>query len=130
MAAPPISRLQFAQQEIDRVFGDGYATAHPGIVAAVMQSAATGDYAAQLIAHGLGQIANALLVEDEPTPAENSNKTVRGLHAVGNFPLTLTCQIDVILKNKHSRLVGNNADAGCCRDVGTYHHRSGVGRGG
>jgi hypothetical protein len=53
----PISRLQLAQREIDRVFGDGYAAAHSDAVAAVVTSAAI-DYAA-------GVIAGALLVEEE-----------------------------------------------------------------
>jgi hypothetical protein len=35
----PISRLSFAAGEIDRVFGEGYAVAHPEVVAAVMLSA-------------------------------------------------------------------------------------------
>ena len=45
----PISRLQLARQEIDRVFGPGYAVEHPKLVAVVMQSASS-DYAAQLVA--------------------------------------------------------------------------------
>jgi hypothetical protein len=53
----PISRLQLAQREIDRVFGDGYAAAHSDVVAAAVTSAAI-DYAA-------GVIAGALLVEEE-----------------------------------------------------------------
>ena len=36
----PISRLDVVQREIDRVFGDGYAAAHPDVVTAVLQSAA------------------------------------------------------------------------------------------
>jgi hypothetical protein len=48
MAAPPISWLQFAQQEIDRVFGDGYAAANPRLVASVVESA-TSDWAAATI---------------------------------------------------------------------------------
>ena len=36
----PISRLEVVTREIDRVFGDGYAAAHPELVIAVMQSAA------------------------------------------------------------------------------------------
>jgi hypothetical protein len=53
----PISRLQFARDEIDRVFGEGYAAAHSDVVSAVMLSASM-DFAAQLIA--------SALVEDEP----------------------------------------------------------------
>ena len=37
----PISRLEVCQREIDRVFGDGYASAHPYVVSAVVQSAAS-----------------------------------------------------------------------------------------
>jgi hypothetical protein len=33
----PISRLQLAQQEIDKVFGGGHAAAHPELVAAVLK---------------------------------------------------------------------------------------------
>jgi hypothetical protein len=50
----PISRLQFARQEIDRVFGPGYAVRHPEVVCALMQSAAS-DYAAQLRARRTGR---------------------------------------------------------------------------
>jgi hypothetical protein len=60
----PISRLAFAVQEIDRVFGDGYARAHPDVVASVMQSAAI-DFAALALARALQDIARALAVEDE-----------------------------------------------------------------
>jgi hypothetical protein len=37
----PISRLEVCRSEIDRVFGDGYGAAHPELVIAVMQSAAS-----------------------------------------------------------------------------------------
>ena len=37
----PISRLEVVRREIDRVFGDGYAAAHPELVAVVMQTAAS-----------------------------------------------------------------------------------------
>ena len=66
----PISRLQFARDEIDRVFGDGYAAAHPDAVAAVMTSAAT-DFAALTIARAIGEVAAALL-EAEPAPENGS----------------------------------------------------------
>jgi hypothetical protein len=36
----PISRLEVVRREIDRVFGHGYAAAHPDVVTAVVQSAA------------------------------------------------------------------------------------------
>jgi hypothetical protein len=58
----PISRLEFARDEIDRVFGPGYAAAHPDVVSAVMISASL-DWAATTIAA-------ALVVEDEPAPRE------------------------------------------------------------
>jgi hypothetical protein len=45
MSGDPISRLEVVTREIDRVFGDGYAAAHPELVAAVMHSAAS-DWAA------------------------------------------------------------------------------------
>jgi len=35
--------LEFARNEIDRVFGSGYAAAHPDVVASVTTSAAMGD---------------------------------------------------------------------------------------
>jgi len=63
MADSPITRLQFAQQEIDRVFGTGYAAAHAELVAAVMQSAAL-DFAAITIARAIADIAHALVVDD------------------------------------------------------------------
>jgi hypothetical protein len=42
MKAPmpdPISRLEFARHEVDRVFGEGYAGAPPDVVAVVTISA-------------------------------------------------------------------------------------------
>jgi len=50
----PISRLQFARDEIDRVFGAGYAAAHPDVVSAVMISASL-DWAATTIAAALAE---------------------------------------------------------------------------
>jgi hypothetical protein len=70
----PISRLQFARDEIDRVFGDGYAATHPDVVSAVMLTAAT-DFAALTLARAISEVAAALLVEDEPV--ENRNGLVR-----------------------------------------------------
>ena len=62
----PMSRLQLAQTEIDRVFGAGFAQANPGLVAAVMTSAAS-DYAAAHIADALGHsarlVADALVLD-------------------------------------------------------------------
>src|SRR5262249_21056616 len=57
--ADPLSRLQFARDEIDRVFGSGYAAAHPEVVAAGMGSAAS-DYAAHLLAPAITGIAPPL----------------------------------------------------------------------
>ena len=65
MTETPISRLQFARDEIDRVLGPGYAAAHPDVVVAVMQSAAS-DFMALAVARAIGEVAAALLVEDQP----------------------------------------------------------------
>ena len=59
----PLSRLQFARDEIDRVFGANYAAAHPEVVTAVMATAAS-DFAALAVAAALRDIAAALA--DEP----------------------------------------------------------------
>ena len=45
MMSDPISRLELARQEIDRVSGSGHARQHPEVVVAVMQTAAS-DWAA------------------------------------------------------------------------------------
>ena len=60
----PISRLEVVRREIDRVFGDGYAAAHPELVAVVMQTAAS-DWAASRLAVAIERVAVALLAEDE-----------------------------------------------------------------
>ena len=60
----PLSRLEVCRCEIDRVFGDGYATAHPDVVTAVVQSAAS-DWAATRLAIAIERVAAALLVEKE-----------------------------------------------------------------
>jgi hypothetical protein len=52
MPDDPISRLEFARQEVDRVFGQNYAAEHPDVVAAVMVSASL-DWAAMTIAKAL-----------------------------------------------------------------------------
>jgi hypothetical protein len=57
MPSDPISRLEVARNEVNRVFGDGYAAQHPDVVAAVL-TCATIDQAAIVIA-------SALLVEEE-----------------------------------------------------------------
>jgi hypothetical protein len=61
---PMMSRLQLARDEIDRMFGAGHAAANPSLVIAVM-NAASSDYAAQLIARSLQDIAVALLEPEE-----------------------------------------------------------------
>ena len=55
----PISRLEFARQEIDRVFGSGHAEQHPEVVVAVMQTAAS-DWAASRLAVAIERVAVAL----------------------------------------------------------------------
>jgi hypothetical protein len=65
----PVSRLEFARDEIDRVFGHDYAVNHPEVVVAVMQTAAS-DFAALAIARAIQDVAAALLVE-EGVPAPN-----------------------------------------------------------
>jgi hypothetical protein len=61
----PISRLELAQRELDRVFGPDYARQHPELVASVVQSAAS-DWAAAHLASALRDVARALL-DDVPT---------------------------------------------------------------
>ena len=68
----PISRLQLAEQEIDRVFGPGYAAAHPELVAAVM-AAASSDYAVQLVARAIEHIAEALWSRRRLVPTRRGN---------------------------------------------------------
>ena len=55
-----VSRLEMVRQEVDRLFGEGFAAAHPELVAAVMATAAS-DYMAVAIARGLQDIAAALV---------------------------------------------------------------------
>jgi type IV pilus biogenesis protein CpaD/CtpE len=62
--ADPISRLELAQREIDRVFGVGYAAAHPDVLVVTVQTAAS-DWAAARLAVAIERVAAALLVEDE-----------------------------------------------------------------
>jgi type IV secretory pathway TrbD component len=63
MAADPISRLEVVRREIDRVFGDGHAAAHPELVVAVV-NAASSDWAAARLALAIERVAEALLVEE------------------------------------------------------------------
>jgi hypothetical protein len=73
MPEDPITRLQFARDEIDWIFGEGYAAAHPDVVTAVMLTAAI-DLAALAIAGALEHVAAALL---EAEPIENGSGIVR-----------------------------------------------------
>jgi hypothetical protein len=70
--ADPMSRVELAQRELDRVFGANYALNHPQVLAAVVQSAAT-DYAAHLLAHAIANIAHALL---EPDMVDNGGANI------------------------------------------------------
>ncbi|OLB68814.1 MAG: hypothetical protein AUI16_30820 [Alphaproteobacteria bacterium 13_2_20CM_2_64_7] len=54
------SRLELARDEVDRVFGDGMAAAHPELVVAIVQ-AASSDWAARVICAALEDIAGALV---------------------------------------------------------------------
>jgi hypothetical protein len=63
-------------REIDRVFGDGYGAAHPELVIAVMQSAAS-DWAAARLGVAIERVAEALLVEEEEAVTQNGSGIVR-----------------------------------------------------
>jgi hypothetical protein len=67
MSQDPISRLQFARDEVDRVFGQGYAAAHPEVVASVMLSASL-DWAAMHLAAAVRDVAAALVLEGGAGP--------------------------------------------------------------
>ena len=60
----PVARLEVVQREVDRVFGDDYAAAHPDIVTAVVQSAAR-DWAATRLAVAIERVAIALAEPEE-----------------------------------------------------------------
>jgi hypothetical protein len=64
----PISRLEFAKDEIDRVFGRGHSRDHPEVVNTVMLSASL-DFLGLTIARGMREITVALL-EDAPPPGD------------------------------------------------------------
>jgi hypothetical protein len=55
-----ISRLELARDEVDRVFGNGHAAAHPELVVAIVH-AASSDWAARVICAALEDIAMALV---------------------------------------------------------------------
>ena len=63
----PVSRLEMVRSEVDRLFGDGFAAAHPELVAATMASAAS-DWAAARLASAIEQVAVALLAEEQSAP--------------------------------------------------------------
>ena len=54
------SRLELARDEVDRVFGDDHAAAHPELIVAIVQ-AASSDWAARVICAALEDIAGALV---------------------------------------------------------------------
>jgi hypothetical protein len=56
----PASRLELARDEVDRVFGNGHAAAHPELVVAIVH-AASSDWAARVICAALEDIAGALV---------------------------------------------------------------------
>ena len=60
----PISRLEVVRREIDRVFGDGYAAAHPD-AGRCRDATAASDWAASRLAVAIERVAVALLAEDE-----------------------------------------------------------------
>ena len=59
-----LDRLQTAQREVDRVFGAGYAAAHPEVLVVVVQSAAS-DWAAARLATAIEHVAIALAEPEE-----------------------------------------------------------------
>jgi len=78
MADDPMSRLEVVQREIDRLFGEGYGAAHPELVIAVMQSAAS-DWAAARLGVAIERVAEALLVEEEAVPNGSGIVRAHGL---------------------------------------------------
>jgi hypothetical protein len=58
--AKSVSRLQHAQQEIDRALGPNFARDHPDVLIAVMQNMSS-DYAALVVAHAIQDVAAALV---------------------------------------------------------------------
>jgi hypothetical protein len=61
----PITRLEFARGEIDRVFGRGYSRDHPDLTAAVMLSASL-DFHGLTLARAVRDVAIALLEDSSP----------------------------------------------------------------
>jgi hypothetical protein len=62
----PLSRLQMARDEINKIFGPNVAEQHFELVVAVM-NAASSDWAAITVARALQNIADALLIEEAET---------------------------------------------------------------
>jgi hypothetical protein len=103
----PIARLEFARDEIDRVFGAGYAADHPDVVAAVMASAAM-DFAALHITGALREIAAALVLENEAPTGNGGIVRAHGVlrprsAATVNRPCSLERQADRPLERRHAR---------------------------
>jgi hypothetical protein len=61
----PITRLEFARGEIDRMFGRGYSRDHPDLTAAVMLSASL-DFHGLTLARAVRDVAIALLEDSSP----------------------------------------------------------------
>jgi hypothetical protein len=78
MADDPISRLQFAQCEIDRVFGRNFAKENPELVSAVMMAASM-DFAALAIARAIGDAATVLAEESDEEASQVLMPLRRGL---------------------------------------------------
>ena len=72
----PVSRLEFAREEIDRVFGSGHAREHPEVVVAVMQTAAS-DWAAARLAVAIERVAAALVEPVEEPPIMPARELLR-----------------------------------------------------
>ena len=72
----PISRLELAREEIDRMFGNGHARQHPEVVVAVMQTAAS-DWAASRLAVAIERVAAALVEPVEEPPIMPARELLR-----------------------------------------------------
>ena len=72
------SRLELTRDEVDRVFGDGHAAAHPELVVAIVH-AASSDWAARVICAALEDIAGALVEGGVELPGNAGLAAARGL---------------------------------------------------
>jgi hypothetical protein len=72
----PVSRLQLAQQEIDRTFGPDFARENPQVLVAVL-NAASSDWAASRLAVAIERVAEALLVEEEAQRIVSARELMR-----------------------------------------------------